>query len=102
MKLKYLLLMGAVYMGSSLQAQQKITEETSFSMPSIAGQALSPNGEKLAYVQAKTNLEANKVQSELIILDIKSGKKETVATQVSDPQCLLMELNWHSAAISMA
>lgn len=33
MKLKYLLLMGAVYMGSSLQAQQKITEETSFSMP---------------------------------------------------------------------
>ena len=86
MKLKYLLLMGAVYMGSSLQAQQKITEETSFSMPSIAGQALSLNGEKLAYVQAKTNLEANKVQSELIILDIKSGKKETVATQVSDPQ----------------
>lgn len=78
-----LLLVGAHVV---LNAQEKITEDNITTMPSVGGQVLSPKGDKIVYNLTKINSQTNSPSSQLILHDLANGKKEAIATQVSDPQ----------------
>ncbi len=65
-------------------AQERITEDNITTMPTVAGQVLSPKADKIVYTLNKINPETKTPASQLILHDLTSGKKEAIATQASD------------------
>lgn len=65
------------------QAQNNITIENIYTMPSVNSPVLSPKGDKLIYI---TNEPGKSNPQSIILLDLNTQKSETILNTGSDPQ----------------
>lgn len=73
-------------LSAAVHAQEKITLDNYYTMPAVSSGVISPKGDKVAYTISSADPKQNSSNSDLIIQDISSGKKEVVASKAGDPQ----------------
>ena len=70
----------------SLYAQQNITVDNIWDLPSVSSPVASPDGNLIVYSLRLTDLENNTAHSTLYLLDIQNNQKTELTKNVSDPQ----------------
>ncbi len=82
---KYTLLIMMIWAGT-IFAQEKISLDNIWDLPSVSSPIPSPNGQLILYSVSQTDLENNTGRSILYVMEVASKKYSELTTNVSDPK----------------
>ncbi len=85
--MKSFLALATIYILSfAVSAQDLVTLESLRSLPTVSSPRLSPDDQSLLYAVNLTDIKNNTINSQWFLLDIKSGTRQKVFDNISDPQ----------------
>ena len=88
--MKHFIVAGFVLLAHFCSSQELLTPELLWKMNRISGGTVSPDGQFLLYSQRSYDLEANKGNTDLFVLDLKRNKTQQItATPFTE-----MEAQW--------
>ncbi|TXH56177.1 MAG: S9 family peptidase [Bacteroidia bacterium] len=88
--MKFLLLLISMISFQLIMAQKTMTPELLWKLNRLSGGEVSPDGKLVLFSIRSFNMEANKGNTELHVLDLKSGK----STQITQTESSEMEAQW--------